>query len=90
MCIRDRAKICGRFFRLRRRARGSPARAKDKDRKRRSEQTENRTKKPELLAPAGSRAAFEAAIEAGADAVYLGAPVFLSLIHISRFFSDAM
>ena len=28
----------------------------------------------ELLAPAGTLAAFEAALEAGADAVYVGAP----------------
>lgn len=32
--------------------------------------------KPELLAPAGGRAAFEAAVAAGADAVYLGAGGF--------------
>ena len=32
--------------------------------------------KPELLAPAGNREAFEAAIAAGADAVYLGAGEF--------------
>lgn len=31
-------------------------------------------KKPELLAPAGSVNVFESAIEAGADAVYIGAP----------------
>lgn len=33
-------------------------------------------RKPELLAPAGNREAFEAAIAAGADAVYLGAADF--------------
>ncbi len=33
-----------------------------------------RNKKPELLAPAGSINVFESAIEAGADAVYIGAP----------------
>jgi len=32
--------------------------------------------KMELLAPAGSIEAFEAAVEAGADAVYIGAPAF--------------
>ena len=30
-------------------------------------------RKPELLAPAGNREAFEAALAAGADAIYLGA-----------------
>ncbi|MGI6032237.1 MAG: DUF3656 domain-containing U32 family peptidase [Coriobacteriales bacterium] len=33
-------------------------------------------RKPELLAPAGNRAAFEAALGAGADAIYLGAGAF--------------
>ncbi|HDL89817.1 MAG TPA: hypothetical protein ENG14_02810, partial [Thermodesulforhabdus norvegica] len=33
---------------------------------------EGKTPKPELLAPAGSVEAFWAAIEAGADAVYIG------------------
>lgn len=33
-------------------------------------------KKPELLSPAGSFAAFEAAVEQGADAVFVGAPGF--------------
>lgn len=33
-------------------------------------------RKPELLAPAGNREAFEAALAAGADAVYLGAGAF--------------
>ena len=32
--------------------------------------------KPEILAPAGSRAALEAAVRSGADAVYLGATEF--------------
>ena len=33
-------------------------------------------RKPELLAPAGNREAFEAALAAGADAIYLGAGSF--------------
>lgn len=33
-------------------------------------------RKPELLAPAGNREAFEAALAAGADAIYLGAGAF--------------
>ena len=37
---------------------------------------EHETRRPELLAPAGGRAAFEAAVAAGADAVYLGAGGF--------------
>ena len=36
--------------------------------------TDKKSKKPELLAPAGSTNVFESAIEAGADAVYIGAP----------------
>ena len=35
---------------------------------------DKKSKKPELLAPAGSINVFESAIEAGADAVYIGAP----------------
>lgn len=35
-------------------------------------QADSRSKKPELLAPAGDRAALEAAVLAGADAVYFG------------------
>ncbi|MEN8141661.1 MAG: peptidase U32 family protein [Thermodesulfobacteriota bacterium] len=35
-----------------------------------------RSNKPELLAPAGTPEVFAAAIEAGADAVYIGAPAF--------------
>ncbi|MCX5875422.1 MAG: hypothetical protein NT087_03815 [Deltaproteobacteria bacterium] len=30
----------------------------------------------ELLAPAGTIEAFEAAVESGADAIYIGAPAF--------------
>jgi len=45
-------------------------------------------KKPELLAPAGSINVFETAIEAGADAVYIGAPA-LNARALSRDFSWA-
>ena len=41
--------------------------------------------KPELLAPAGSPAAFDAAIEAGADAIYLGLPSFNARINANNF-----
>ncbi len=41
--------------------------------------------KPELLAPAGSPAAFDAAIEAGADAIYLGLPNFNARINANNF-----
>ncbi len=44
-----------------------------------------KTALPELLAPAGSRDAFYAAIHAGADAVYIGAPDFNA-----RAYSDRM
>lgn len=44
--------------------------------------------KPELLAPAGSIDAFEAAIAEGADAVYLGAPAF-NARNLARHFSVA-
>ncbi len=43
-------------------------------------------KKPELLAPAGSINVFEKAVEAGADAVYIGAPA-LNARALSRDFS---
>lgn len=39
-----------------------------------SETRNQKLNKPELLAPAGSYAAFEAAVEQGADAVYVGTP----------------
>ena len=42
-------------------------------------------KKPELLSPAGSVAAFDAAIEAGADAIYLGLPSFNARINAQNF-----
>ena len=41
--------------------------------------------KPELLCPAGSPAAFDAAIEAGADAIYLGLPSFNARINANNF-----
>jgi len=47
-------------------------------------------KKPELLAPAGSRAALEAAIEGGADAVYLGASQFNARMRAENFDSQSM
>lgn len=42
-------------------------------------------KRPELLAPAGSRASLEAAIEGGADAVYLGASQFNARLRADNF-----
>ena len=42
-------------------------------------------KKPELLSPAGSVAAFDAAIDAGADAIYLGLPSFNARINAQNF-----
>lgn len=47
-------------------------------------------KLPELLAPAGSRAALEAAIEAGADAVYFGGPAFNARLRAQNFTADDM
>lgn len=47
-------------------------------------------KKPELLLPAGSRASLEAAIEGGADAVYLGAGRFNARMRAENFESDAI
>ncbi|PLX50572.1 MAG: peptidase U32 [Desulfobulbaceae bacterium] len=44
--------------------------------------------KPELLAPAGSIEAFEAAVAQGADAVYIGAPAF-NARNLARHFSVA-
>ena len=41
--------------------------------------------KPELLCPAGSPAAFDAAIDAGADAIYLGLPSFNARINANNF-----
>ena len=47
-------------------------------------------KKPELLCPAGSRAALEAAIEGGADAVYLGASQFNARMRAENFDGASM
>ena len=41
--------------------------------------------KPELLSPAGDRDALEAAIKAGADAVYLGGPKFSARAYATNF-----
>ena len=48
------------------------------------------TKLPELLAPAGSPAALEAAIDAGADAVYLGGSAFNARMGAVNFDSDTL
>lgn len=45
---------------------------------------------PELLAPAGSREAFEAAIAAGADAVYLSGSRFGARAYAANFDDDAL
>ena len=45
---------------------------------------------PELLCPAGSRAAFEAAIEGGADAVYFGGPLFNARMNAQNFSFEEM
>lgn len=45
-------------------------------------------RKPELLAPAGNRAAFEAALGAGADAIYLGAGAFNARRNADNFGPD--
>ena len=47
-------------------------------------------KKPELLLPAGSRASLEAAIEGGADAVYLGAGQFNARMRAENFEGDIL
>ena len=49
-----------------------------------------KTKKPELLCPAGSMEALDAAIEAGADAVYLGGTAMNARIHAANFSPDAL
>ncbi|MBE6575115.1 MAG: U32 family peptidase [Ruminococcaceae bacterium] len=49
-----------------------------------------RTALPELLAPAGSPAALDAAIEGGADAVYFGGSAFNARMLAQNFGGDAM
>lgn len=46
--------------------------------------------KPELLCPAGSPAAFDAAIEAGADAIYIGGSEFNARINAKNFNDEEM
>ena len=48
------------------------------------------TRKPELLAPAGTREALDAAIREGADAVYFGGSRFNARIFADNFAGDAM
>lgn len=48
------------------------------------------TKKPELLAPAGSPEALFAAIEAGADAVYFGGAMFSNRMRAKNFTADEL
>ena len=47
-------------------------------------------KLPELLSPAGSLQAFEAAIEGGADAIYVGGASFNARINAKNFTADEM
>ena len=44
--------------------------------------------RPELLCPAGSPAAFDAAIDAGADAIYVGGTAFNARINAKNFTED--
>lgn len=50
----------------------------------------NKTKNPELLAPAGSPLALDAAIEGGADAIYVGGLVFNARINAKNFSPDEL
>ena len=43
---------------------------------------DNNRKKPEVLAPASSLEVLKTAVYYGADAVYIGGEMYLSLIHI--------
>ncbi len=49
-----------------------------------------KTDLPELLCPAGSRAALEAAIEGGADAIYFGGSLFNARINAKNFTDEDM
>ena len=49
-----------------------------------------RSNQPELLCPAGSPAALAAAIEGGADAIYVGGVAFNARIHAKNFTSDEL
>lgn len=49
-----------------------------------------RSNKTELLCPAGSPAALEAAIEGGADAIYMGGVAFNARIHAKNFTSEEL
>ena len=51
---------------------------------------EKQNKKPELLCPAGSPEAFRAAIEGGADAIYVGGAAFNARINAKNFTADEM
>ncbi len=55
-----------------------------------TDNTDKRIKLPELLAPAGSFQSLEAAIEAGADAVYMGGSLFNARINAANFNDDEM
>ena len=50
----------------------------------------NHKKLPELLAPAGSPLALQAAVEGGADAVYLGMSAFNARIHAQNFDTETL
>ena len=51
---------------------------------------ETKRKKPELLCPAGNALALDAAIEGGADAVYLGGTAMNARIHAGNFTPEAL
>ena len=51
---------------------------------------DERRRGPELLCPAGSPVAFDAAIEAGADAIYIGGSAFNARINAKNFTEDEM